>query len=254
MLFLMLLGAWVSSGWTQVDMRSEQSSPEAERHWKKAIQRNPRNGRAYFHLGRYYELTRRIQLAADAYRQATLLDRGWPQAFFYLGKAYRELSRFQEAAVALQRAVTLKSGYAQAYHFLGLVMIDLGRYEEAADALVKAYTYNPGWAETYYDNTTYGIHNELGREKAINLRLVKYIYPVNQHLAWIIYKPWVRGNAGMKEFWETVSGAELPADKGYQQGPLLGYQEPEVTGYQKPEESGFHRRANQPSAPEGLSD
>ena len=117
---------------------------------------------------------------------------GWPQAFFCLGKAYRELSRYQEAATALKRAVLLKSDYARAYHFLGLVLIDLGRYEEAAAALVKAYTFNPGWAETYYDNTTFGIHHELGMDKAVNLRLIKYIYPVNQHLARILYNNWSR--------------------------------------------------------------
>jgi tetratricopeptide (TPR) repeat protein len=254
MLIMLLLGPWVSSGWTQVDIRANQSSPETERHWKKVIQGNPRNSRAFFHLGRHYELTRRIQLSAEAYRQATLLDPGWPQAFFYLGKAYRELARYQEAAVALQRAVILKSDYARAYHFLGLVMIDLGRYEEAANALVNAYTHDPGWAETYYDNTTFGIQHELGMDKEVNLRLIKYIYPVNQHLARILYNNWSRGNAAMKEYWETVSGSELPPDKGYHQGPIPGYREPQELGYQKAQDLGFQRRANQPSAPEELVD
>jgi tetratricopeptide (TPR) repeat protein len=252
MLFMLILGPWISSGWTQTDLRFEQHSPEVEKYWQKKIQRNPRDSKAYFHLGRHYEFTRRIQLAAENYRQATLLDQGWPQAFFCLGKAYRELGRYLEAASALKRAVTLKSDYARAYHFLGLVMIDLGRYEEAAAALVKAYTFNPGWAETYYDNTTYGIHHELSTDKEVNLRLIKYIYPVNQHLARILYNNWSRGNAAMKEYWDTVSGAELPADKGYHQGPITGYREPQELGYQKAEDVGFRRRANEPSAPEDM--
>ena len=77
----------------------------------------------------------------------------------------------------MKRAVTLKSDYAPRLSFLGLIMIDLGRYEEAADALVKAYTFNPGWAETYYDNTTFGIHHELGTDKEVNLRLMEYCSP-----------------------------------------------------------------------------
>ena len=254
LLFLLFLSPWVSSGWAQADLRFEQHSPEVEKYWQKKIQRHPRDSRAYYHLGRHYEYTRRIQLAAESYRQATVLDPGWPQAFFYLGKAYRELSRYQEAAAALKRAVTLKSDYARAYHFLGLIMIDLGRYEEAAEALVKAYTYNPGWAETYYDNTTFGIHHELGTDKEVNLRLIKFIYPVNQHLARILYNNWSRGNAAMKEYWETVAGSELPPDKGYQQGPIPGYREPQELGYQKASDVGFQRRANQPSAPEELAD
>lgn len=249
---MLLLGPWVSPGWTQPDLL-EQYSPEWEKYWKKQILRHPRNSRAYFHLGRHYELTRRIQLAAEAYRQATLLDPGWPQAFYYLGRAYKGLSRYQEAAVAMKRAVTLKSDYARAYHLLGLIMINLRRYEEAAEALLKAYTYDPGWAETYYDNTTFGIHHELGSDKELNLRLIKYIYPVNQHLARILFNNWSRDNAAMKEYWETVSGAEMPPDKGYQQGPLPGYGEQEY-GYQKIPDVGFRRRVNEPSAPAQLVD
>src|SRR4030065_1828294 len=96
LIFLLLWSRWASSGWTQADLRFEQHSPEVEKYWQKKIQRNPRDSRAYYHLGRHYEFTRRIQLTAESYRQATLLDPGWPQAFFYLGKAYRELGRYQE--------------------------------------------------------------------------------------------------------------------------------------------------------------
>jgi tetratricopeptide (TPR) repeat protein len=250
LLFMLISFTGVPPGWTQQDLKLDQYSSQVEQYWKKKILRNPRDGKAYYHLGRYYEFTHRIQLAAGSYHQATLINPGWPQAFFYLGKAYRELRRFQEAAVALKRAVLLKSDYARAYHFLGLVMIDLGRYEEAAQALVNAYTYDPGWAETYYDNTTYGMQYELGMDKEINLRLIKYIYPVNQHLARILYNNWSRGNAAMKEYWQTVAGAELPADKGYHQGPIPGYREPQDVGYQKAQDLGFQRRANEPSAPE----
>ncbi|MBI4643511.1 MAG: tetratricopeptide repeat protein [Deltaproteobacteria bacterium] len=252
--FLMFLSAWTSLGWAQPDIRFEQYSPQEERHWQEVLRRNPRDAQAHFHLGRYYEFVRRTPDAAKFYRQATLLNPGWAQPFFYLGKAYRELGRYQEAAAALQRAVTLKPDYARAYHYLGLVKINLRRYEEAADALVKAYTCDPGWAETYYDNTTYGIHNELGESKETVLALIKYIYPVNQHLARIVYKRWDRGGAAMKEYWETVSGRKLPADYGYQQGPIPGSQEPVEPGYQKPQDIGYQRRPNQPSAPEQLAD
>ncbi|HBD10353.1 MAG TPA: hypothetical protein DCZ69_19055, partial [Syntrophobacteraceae bacterium] len=159
-----------------------------------------------------------------------------------------------EAAAALHRAVLLKPDFSRAYHFLALVYVELGKYPEAADALVKAYTYNPGWAETHYDSTTYGIQHELGDSKEVILRLVKHIYPVNQHLARILYNRWARGNAGMKEFWEVVAGRELPADAGYHRGPVVGYQEPEEAGYQGPQDVGYQRRSNQPSAPEDLAE
>ncbi len=239
------LSVWAAPGRTQ-EQRFEQYSPQEEDHWKQVIHRNPRDSRAYYHLGRNYEFTRRLSLATEAYHQATVLDPGWPQAFFALGKAYRQLNRYQEAAVALRRAVLLKSDYARAYHFLGLVNIDLARYEEAAEALLKAYTCDPGWAETYYDNTTYGIHLELRMDKEVTLRLIRYIYPRNQHLARLLYNQWTRGNAAINEFYEVVAGPELPPDKGYQQGPIFGYREPDEAGFQRPKEAGFQRRANQP--------
>lgn len=253
-LFLFFLFGFSPPLRAQQDTRFEQYSPEAERHWKDVLRRDPRNASAHYHLGRYYEFTKRIKESAEAYRQATLLDPGSAQAQFGLGKAYKELYRYQEAAVALQRATTLKSNFARAYHYLGLVYVDLGRYEEAADALINAYTHYPGGSETYYDNTTYGIHHELGDDKEIVLRLVKYIYPVNQHLARILYNRWARDNAGMKEFWEVVSGRELPPDAGYHHGPVTGYWGPEEAGYQRPPDVGYRRRANQPSAPAELAD
>jgi tetratricopeptide (TPR) repeat protein len=97
LLFMLISSTGVPPGWTQQDFKFDQYSSQVEKYWKKKIQTNPRDGRAYYHLGRYYEFTRRIQLAAESYRQATLIVPGWPQAFFYLGKAYRELRRFQEA-------------------------------------------------------------------------------------------------------------------------------------------------------------
>ncbi len=250
LLFLVCMCQGAVSAWAQEDIRFEQFSPQEERHWQEKLRSNPRDAKAYYHLGRYYEFVRRTSDAADYYRQATLLNAGWPQAFFYLGKACRELGRYQEAAAALKRAVLLKSNYARAYHYLGLVLINLGKYREAADALVKAYTYDPGWAETYYDNTTYGMHNELGDSKEVVLDLIKYIYPVNQHLARILFKRWDRTGGAMKEYWEVVSGRNLPGDFGYQEGPIPGFREPEEKGYQRPEDRGYQRRSNQPGAPE----
>lgn len=253
-LFFVCLLSFASPSGAQQDLRFEQYSPQAEQYWKKVVQHEPANANAYYHLGRHYEFTRRIGDAAESYRKATSLNPGFAEAYFSLGKAYRELYRYEEAAAALKRATTLKSNFARAYHFLGLVNIDLGRYEEAADALVQAYTHNPGAAETYYDNTTYGMHHELGNDKEIVLRLVKHIYPVNQHLAKIVYNRWARAGAGMKEFWEVVSGRDLPRDAGYRQPPVTGYFGPEEAGYQGPLGSGYQRRSNQPSAPEDLAD
>jgi len=88
-LLALLLGQIVLSypTWAQEDVRFEQYSPREEQHWKDVLRRQPRNSQAYYHLGRYYEYCKRVQDAAEMYRQATLIDRGSALAYFGLGKA-----------------------------------------------------------------------------------------------------------------------------------------------------------------------
>ncbi|MGQ9919944.1 MAG: tetratricopeptide repeat protein [Desulfobacca sp.] len=237
LLWLLLLAGPANGG---EDVRFEQFSPQEEQMWQERIRRNPRDGRSYFFLGRFYDFVHRDQDAANAFKQATLLRPDWPQAFFNLGKLYHRLGRWQDAAVALRRATLLKSDYAAAYHFLGLVEINLGHYPEAAKALIKAYEANPGWAEKYYDGTSYGIHWEFGQKEVV-LRLVQLIYPTNQRLARLLYNRWARGNAGMKEYWQEAAGAEKRSETGYQEPPLSGYPEPTLPGYQRGPDVGFQR-------------
>jgi len=236
----LLLFMGVGTALAQTDTRFEQFSPREEAMWLERIRKNPTEARSYYYLGRFYEFHHRDREAAEAFRQATVLNPGWPQAFLQLGKMYRRLHRFQEAAVALRRAVLLKSDYSQAYHFLGLVCINLALLEEAAAAFLKAYQYNPGWAETYYDRTTFGIHSELG-DKEVVLKLVRLIYPSDQRLARLLYNRWARNNAGQKEFYREVAGPEKKGEAGYQEAQEYGYQEAPETGYLKGPEAGFLR-------------
>ncbi len=237
-LFGFLLLAGPASGGE--DIRFEQFSPREEQLWLDRLRRNPQDARSYFFLGRYYDFVHRDQDAANAFKKATLLRPDWAQAFFNLGKLYHRLGRMPDAAVALRRATLLKADYAAAYHFLGLVEINLGHYPEAATALIKAYDANPGWAEKYYDGTSYGIHSEF-EQKEVVLRLVQLIYPTNQRLARLLYNRWARGNAGMKEYWREVAGAEKRSETGYQEPPLSGYPEPPQPGYLRGPEVGFQR-------------
>ncbi len=237
---IVLIGFSSGPAWGQEDQRFEEYSPQEEQMWLERIRRDPANARAYYYLGRLYDLSYRYTEAEVAFRQATILNPGWAQAYYNLGRVYRKLHRYQDAMVALKRATILKSDYAMAYHFLGLVNITLGRYQEAAEALIQGYRYNPGWAEKYYDSTTFGIHSELG-DKEVVLRLIKYIYPTDQHLARILYNRWARGNAGMKEYWTQVAGAEKRAEVGYQEPPETGYHGEPEAGYLRGREMGFQR-------------
>lgn len=239
LIFLVLLG-WLKGAWAQTDTRFEQFSPREEAMWLARIRSNPTDARSYYYLGRVYQFQNRDREAVEAFRQATVLAPGWYAPFVQLGKAYRRVGRYDEAAVALRRAVLLKPGHPQAHHFLGLVSLRLGLWEEAAHAFLRAYQLDPGWAETYYDRTNFGIHEELGDKETV-LKLVRLIYPENQHLAHLLYRRWARGNAGQKEFNREVAGPDKKGESGYQEPQEYGYQEGPELGYQKGPESGFLR-------------
>jgi tetratricopeptide (TPR) repeat protein len=227
------------SGWAQ-ESRFEQFSPREEMDRREQIRRNPRDANAWYYLGRFYDFTHRNQQAAEAFYQASLLRPGWAEAFFNLGKMYRSIGRPREAAQALQRATLLKSDFSRAYFYLALVLVDLDRPKEAAAAMMQAYTLNPGYFETYFDNTSYGIHSELGDKDAV-LKLVQFIYPENEQLAQILYKRWARHGINLQEFYEAVSGTEKKSEAGYQEAQEAGYQEQPLPGYQKAPPAGFFR-------------
>jgi tetratricopeptide (TPR) repeat protein len=236
---LLQLVVCLSSALAQ-ENRFEQFSPREEMDRKAQIKRNPRDATAWYYLGRYYDFTHRVQDAAGAFYQATLIKPGWAEAFFNLGKMYRTLGRYQEAAQALKRATLLKSNFSRAYFFLGLVWLDLDRPQDAAQALNQAYLHAPGYFETYFDTTSYGIHSELVNKDAI-LTVIQSVYPVNQQLAQILYKRWTRHGINLKDFYEVVSGTDKISEAGYQEAQEAGYQVQPLPGYQKPPPAGFNR-------------
>lgn len=240
LLVLLVLGTTVERTFAQPDTRFEQFTPREEAMWQARLRSNPADARSHYYLGRVYQFQNRDREALVAFRQATILAPGWHAPFLQLGKACRRVGRYDEAAVALRRAVLLKPGDPQAHHYLGLVCLRLGLLEEAAQAFLKAYQQDPGWAETYYDRTNFGIHEELG-DKEVILRLVRLIYPENQHLARLLYRRWARGNAGQQEFYRAVAGSDKKSESGYQEAPVYGYEEDTLPGYQKGPDSGFLR-------------
>lgn len=240
LVLVLLLGAGLARAPAQTDPRFEQFTPREEAMWQARIRSNPTDARSHYYLGRVYQFQNRDREALEAFRQAAILAPGWYAPLVQLGKTCRRLGRYDEAAVALRRAVLLKPGHSQAHHFLGLVAVRLGLWEEAAQAFLQAYQHDPGWAETYYDRTNFGIHEELGDKEAI-LRLVRLIYPENQHLARLLYRRWARGNAGQQEFYREVAGPDKKSEYGYQETPDYGYQEDTPPGYQKGPDSGFLR-------------
>ncbi len=111
--------------------------PEAEKAFQIAYQLNPRSVHVNFHMGRFYQESKKeCGKAIEHYRAAVDNQGGkYPAADINLSACLIELKRTQEARQALQRALAAEPGNTQALFNLGRVELD---------------SQNPGAAEQAY--------------------------------------------------------------------------------------------------------
>ena len=107
---------------------------EAEPHFQKAIALDPQN--PYYHL-HYGILLSRMEKHDDAVAQMLLaekLDPTYPQSFLSLGQLYFQMRKYPEARTQLERAVHLDPSLAAAQYTLGGVYHHLGMNTESKSA------------------------------------------------------------------------------------------------------------------------
>ena len=94
-----------------------------------------------------------LELALDAFLQASRLAPEDAECHNNLGVTLRDLDRLEEAEACYRRAIRLKSDYAEALSNLGLVLLKRDRLEEAKESHLEAIRFKPSLAEA---------HNNLG--------------------------------------------------------------------------------------------
>ncbi|MBI1206285.1 MAG: tetratricopeptide repeat protein [Azospirillum sp.] len=151
---------------------------DAERAYRKIVQRNPRHAEAYHHLGllalaggRRDDAERQIRKALDCdpdlagawsnlgvvlrglnrldeaigcYRRAVALQPEHVDALYNLANALKTSGAADEAIGLLRRAVDLRPGHGGAWNNLGLALKDSGRLGDAETVLRRALTVTPG--------------------------------------------------------------------------------------------------------------
>jgi len=103
----------------------------AEPYFQRAIGLSP--GNAYYHLyyGTLLERMDKHGAALDEMRLAEKLDPTYVQAYLTLGQLYAQKRQYQEARSQLERAVQLDSKRAEPYYTLGSVYHHLGMDAES---------------------------------------------------------------------------------------------------------------------------
>jgi len=95
-------------------------------------------------LARHFEQHERRLEAVDEFRRAIEENGHNAKAWFGLGRVQRKLERFEEAAAAFHRAVDLEPRDAQAHVSLGLCMESLGDLDGALQHLSTGWDLAPG--------------------------------------------------------------------------------------------------------------
>ena len=139
--------------------RTHESNQLSSQEYRRAIEMDPRYGRAYgalaFNKAVAYRrgwtetpmetLDRALALA----EQATLLDSSTPQIYWVLGYVYMMRKNLNAAEHAVQKAITISPNYADGYGLLALINNHRGNAEKAIELIKKGMALNPYYTFDY---------------------------------------------------------------------------------------------------------
>ena len=138
---------------------------QAEAIYRKIIQREPNNAKAYYKLCYVLHHQNKLDDAVAACRKSIALNSD-AQTYYGLGYVLDTQGKPEEAIAAYRKAIELDPKSATAYNGLGVVLSDQGKLEEAIAAFGKAIQLEPKDAKVYY-NLGNALKNQGKLEEAI---------------------------------------------------------------------------------------
>ena len=124
---------------------------EAEKFYRSALKREPKNFRAWNLLGVLYYQRGRFDDAVSSLRRALALNLDYAEAHNNLGLAQAALKRLDIGVKSYRRAIELKPDYADAHMNLGSALRDLGQRDEAAASYRRAVQFAPNSADAHFN-------------------------------------------------------------------------------------------------------
>lgn len=122
--------------WYQLGVELEpDSSPEAKKAYRKAVEMDPAHAEAQLNLGRLLHEEGRLRSAETCYRAALKARPGSSTAQFNLAVALEDLQRPIEALSAYEKVLSMDAEYADAYFNLAGIYERLGKRAEALQYL-----------------------------------------------------------------------------------------------------------------------
>lgn len=149
----------------------------AIKHFRKAIELDPKLARAYDNLGLCYYYENQNDLAIANFQKAIELDHGsahpspWP--YLNLGITQQFVNQLPAAETSIREALRLDPGFAKAHFQLGTVLEDKGESEAALTELKEAARLDPAYAEPHIAMAR--IYHKIGQEEAAKEEVNTYL-------------------------------------------------------------------------------
>lgn len=122
---------------------------QAETIWRKVLQLEPNNGKAYNNLGNALRRQGKLEEALAAHQKALQLNKNDAEGYVGIGNVQNAQGKLEEAIALYQKALQLNPNSAIAYNNLGNVLYDQKKLDTAVAAYEKAIQLNPNYAIAY---------------------------------------------------------------------------------------------------------
>ena len=122
--------------------------------FEKALESDPRNAEAYYHLGLCYKEVQTTN-AVEAFKKAIELKPDYAEAYFNLGVTYLLLNMQEEAITVLRKAREINPDNDEALLHLGIAYGMARQYDSAISVLKKSVDIFPDTKAYYYLGASY---------------------------------------------------------------------------------------------------
>lgn len=122
-----------------------------ERQCRKALELNPDNADARFHLGLALFYTGKTGEAADQWSQTIHLDPNNVEAYYNLGQVMLRMRKTDDAAAYFAKVIKLKPDHVKAQGNLGALFLGEGKIEQAIPHLSETIRLDPNNIDAHYN-------------------------------------------------------------------------------------------------------
>jgi len=137
-----------------IELYNKQQFKDAEQHFIKAIELNPKYAEAYANLGALYAKFKEYDKAIKLYQECIKIKPTYAGAYTNLGNALNKTGRHEEAVYFHKTAIALDGKAANHFSNCASAYKNLGRFDKAKSMYEKAISLEPNHVNAHFDLAT----------------------------------------------------------------------------------------------------